>query len=155
VRHKNVVQFLGVCTLQEHLCIVTEFMEGGSLYEAYRQRQSRISPLVVIKIGIDVARGMDYLHRSGIIHRDLKASNLLMDEYGVVKVRRQIQTRVGYVKLSSSPASVPPSGCFGARIRGVLGAGSSPAISCTCAGRASTHRWRILGCPGCRTTRGS
>jgi tRNA A-37 threonylcarbamoyl transferase component Bud32 len=86
VRHKNVVQFLGVCTLQEHLCIVTEFMEGGSLYEAYRQRQSRISPLVVIKIGIDVARGMDYLHRSGIIHRDLKASNLLMDEYGVVKV---------------------------------------------------------------------
>lgn len=80
------VQFIGVCTVDEHLCIVTEFMEGGSLYEAYRERQSRISPLVVIKIGIDVSRGMDYLHRSGIVHRDLKASNLLMDEYGVVKV---------------------------------------------------------------------
>lgn len=87
MRHKNVVQFIGVCTVEDHLCIVTEFMEGGSLYEAYRQRQSRISPLVVIKIGIDVARGMDYLHRSGIVHRDLKASNLLMDEYGVVKVK--------------------------------------------------------------------
>jgi serine/threonine protein kinase len=57
VRHKNVVQFIGVCTVDEHLCIVTEFMEGGSLYDTYRQRSTRLSPLVVVKIGIDVARG--------------------------------------------------------------------------------------------------
>jgi serine/threonine protein kinase len=93
-------------------------MEGGSLYEAYRQRrQSRISPLVVIKIGIDVARGMDYLHRSGIVHRDLKASNLLMDEYGVVKVKKSKSKpaatphtkRVGHRKLKPKPASMHPS----------------------------------------------
>lgn len=40
----------------------------------------------VLKIAVEVSRGMDYLHQRKIIHRDLKAANLLMDDYGVVKV---------------------------------------------------------------------
>ena len=40
----------------------------------------------VIKIAADVSRGMDYLHQRKIIHRDLKAANLLMDENNIVKI---------------------------------------------------------------------
>ncbi len=44
-------------------------------------------PLVqVLKIAAEVARGMDYLHQRKIIHRDLKAANLLMDEHDIVKI---------------------------------------------------------------------
>lgn len=87
IRHKNVVQFIGVCTQAQCFYIVTEFMEGGSLYEFYRRRKGvRLSPAAVTKAGLDVARGMDYLHKNKIIHRDLKASNLLIDQNGVVKV---------------------------------------------------------------------
>jgi len=93
VRHKNVVQFLGVCTIAStsQMCIVTEFMEKGSLYEDLKKNAQRLggkglSPGMVIKVGLDVARGMDYLHKMGIVHRDLKASNLLLDEHNVVKV---------------------------------------------------------------------
>ncbi len=37
VRHKNVVQFIGACTRKPNLCIVFEYMSGGSLYDYVRQ----------------------------------------------------------------------------------------------------------------------
>jgi serine/threonine protein kinase len=40
----------------------------------------------VLKMAVEVCRGMDYLHKRKIVHRDLKAANLLMDETGVVKI---------------------------------------------------------------------
>eukprot|EP00238_Polyblepharides_amylifera_P011568 CAMPEP_0196581798 /NCGR_PEP_ID=MMETSP1081-20130531/35622_1 /TAXON_ID=36882 /ORGANISM="Pyramimonas amylifera, Strain CCMP720" /LENGTH=637 /DNA_ID=CAMNT_0041902153 /DNA_START=111 /DNA_END=2024 /DNA_ORIENTATION=+ len=87
IRHKNVVQFIGVCTTGQNLFIVTEFMDGGSLYDYYKRKKNEgLNALTVVKVGLDVARGMDYLHKNKIVHRDLKASNLLMDEHGVIKV---------------------------------------------------------------------
>jgi serine/threonine protein kinase len=41
----------------------------------------------VLKIGRNVARGMEYLHSMGIVHRDLKPSNFLLDNDGAVKVK--------------------------------------------------------------------
>jgi serine/threonine protein kinase len=41
---------------------------------------------LVLKIATEVCRGMDYLHKRRIVHRDLKAANLLMDETGTVKI---------------------------------------------------------------------
>jgi serine/threonine protein kinase len=41
----------------------------------------------ILKIATEVSRGMDYLHQRKIIHRDLKAANLLMDDHAIVKVR--------------------------------------------------------------------
>lgn len=37
VRHKNVVQFIGACTKKPNLCIVFEFMAGGSIYDYMRK----------------------------------------------------------------------------------------------------------------------
>ncbi|CAI5458156.1 unnamed protein product [Closterium sp. Yama58-4] len=86
VRHKNVVQFIGACTKPPNLSIVTEFMVGGSVYDyIHKQRGSMRLPMVV-RVAMDVAKGMDFLHKNNIIHRDLKAANLLMDENEVVKV---------------------------------------------------------------------
>ncbi|KAJ3678652.1 hypothetical protein LUZ60_002455 [Juncus effusus] len=86
VRHKNVVQFIGACTKPPVLCIVTEFMHGGSLFDFIHNRGGIFQLQAVIKIALDVSKGMDYLHQCNIIHRDLKSANLLMDERQVVKV---------------------------------------------------------------------
>ncbi|CAL1355461.1 unnamed protein product [Linum trigynum] len=86
VRHKNVVQFIGACTRRPNLCIVTEFMSGGSMYDHLHKRKECFNLQSLLRVAVDVSRGMNYLHRNNIIHRDLKAANLLVDENGVVKV---------------------------------------------------------------------
>eukprot|EP00899_Mesostigma_viride_P028315 jgi/Mesvir1/8669/Mv02609-RA.1 len=86
VRHKNLVQFKGACTRAPNLCIVTEFMSGGSVYDFLHRKNVHLKTASILKVGLDVARGMDYLHRNNIIHRDLKTANLLLDENEVVKV---------------------------------------------------------------------
>ncbi|KAG6778019.1 hypothetical protein POTOM_017863 [Populus tomentosa] len=86
VRHKNVVQFIGACTKPPSLCIVTEFMYGGSVYDYLHKQRGVFKLPNLLKVAIDVSKGMDYLHQNNIIHRDLKAANLLMDENEVVKV---------------------------------------------------------------------
>ncbi|KAJ4851539.1 Serine/threonine-protein kinase sty46 [Turnera subulata] len=86
VRHKNVVQFIGACTKPPSLCIVTEFMSGGSVYDYLHKQRGVFKLPTLLKVAIDVSKGMNYLHQNNIIHRDLKAANLLMDENEVVKV---------------------------------------------------------------------
>ncbi|MCJ1422142.1 Serine/threonine-protein kinase sty8 [Sticta canariensis] len=107
VRHRNVVQFIGACTQKPNLCIVFEFMTGGSIILHQISTKCVIlgqtdrsgicqglvclqsGPLRVhtlLKVALEVCRGMDYLHRRNIVHRDLKTANLLMDELGTVKV---------------------------------------------------------------------
>ncbi|KAE8659830.1 ACT-like protein tyrosine kinase family protein isoform 2 [Hibiscus syriacus] len=86
IQHKNVVQFIGACTSPPSLCIVTEFMSGGSIYDLLHKQKSGFKLPFLLKVAVDVSKGMSYLHQQSIMHRDLKAANLLMDENGVVKV---------------------------------------------------------------------
>ncbi|XP_061969353.1 serine/threonine-protein kinase STY46-like isoform X3 [Populus nigra] len=86
VQHRNVVRFIGACTKSPHLCIVTEFMPGGSLYDYLHKNHNILELPQLLKFVIDVCKGMEYLHQNNIIHRDLKTANLLMDTQNVVKV---------------------------------------------------------------------
>ncbi|XP_026398585.1 serine/threonine-protein kinase EDR1-like [Papaver somniferum] len=90
LRHPNVVLFMGAVTSPPHLCIVTEFLPRGSLFQLLR-RHSTATTLNWrrrILMALDIARGMNYLHHHNppIIHRDLKSSNLLVDKNWSVKV---------------------------------------------------------------------
>ncbi|KAL6965147.1 Serine/threonine-protein kinase sty46 [Sarracenia purpurea var. burkii] len=86
VRHKNVVQFIGACTKPPSLCIVTEYMSGGSVYDYLHKQFSSFTLPSLLRVAIDISKGMTYLHQNNIIHRDLKSANLLMEENGMVKV---------------------------------------------------------------------
>ena len=65
VRHKHVVQLIGACTVAPKLCIVTEFMRRGSLLD-YLHRHHPLRPGLGVKLSLDVAKGMDYLHQCNI-----------------------------------------------------------------------------------------
>lgn len=99
IRHKNVVQFLGACTKPPKLCILTEFMSRGSVYNYMHKQKGAFKLPALLRVALDVSKGMNYLHQNKIIHRDLKTANLLMDENEVVKVAdfgvARVQTQSG------------------------------------------------------------
>ncbi|KAG6767099.1 hypothetical protein POTOM_028278 [Populus tomentosa] len=55
-------------------------MDKGSLYKCLHKQKSVFKLQSLIKVAVDVSKGMNYLHEINIIQRDLKAANLLMDE---------------------------------------------------------------------------
>ncbi|EYU38986.1 hypothetical protein MIMGU_mgv1a0029381mg, partial [Erythranthe guttata] len=88
LRHPNVLLFMGAVCTDEKLAIVTEYLTRGSLFKALHKNNQSLDIRRRLKMAIDVARGMNYLHHRNppIVHRDLKSSNLLVDKSWTVKV---------------------------------------------------------------------
>ncbi|GMI70255.1 hypothetical protein like AT5G49470 [Hibiscus trionum] len=88
LRHPNVLLFMGVVVSSERLCIVTEFLPRGSLFDILQRNTTKLGWRRRVNMALDIARGMNYLHNCNppIIHRDLKSSNLLVDKNWTVKV---------------------------------------------------------------------
>ena len=87
--HLNVISFFGVALSEDKIntLIVTEFAADGSLYTRLHGEERRV-PGTGHSLGwtsIQIASGMEYLHRHNIIHRDLKSPNVLLS-HGYAKV---------------------------------------------------------------------
>ncbi|ESW27527.2 hypothetical protein PHAVU_003G199900 [Phaseolus vulgaris] len=87
LRHPNIITFVAACKKPPVFCIITEYLSGGSLRKYLIQEGPHSVPHnLVLKLALDIARGMQYLHSQGILHRDLKSENLLLGEDLCVKV---------------------------------------------------------------------
>ena len=82
--HPNLLTLIGFCIKANNIFLVTEFCEGGTLFDIlYREHIGRkLTFRQKIKILLDVTRGMQFLHqlKRQIIHRDLKSLNILIDK---------------------------------------------------------------------------
>nr|XP_009589903.1 serine/threonine-protein kinase STY13-like [Nicotiana tomentosiformis] len=68
-------------------CFVVEFVPKGTLKSYLIKNQVKKLPLrCVIQLGLDIAKGLSYLHSKKIVHRDVKTENLLLDKEGRVKI---------------------------------------------------------------------
>ncbi|KAL6906119.1 hypothetical protein ACP4OV_003720 [Aristida adscensionis] len=101
VQHTNVVRFIGACTKPPQFCIITEYMSGGSLYDFVHKKHNVLELRALLRFAVDVCRGMCYLHERGIIHRDLKTANLLMDkDQTVIKAIQLVGADDNVVKVA-------------------------------------------------------
>ncbi|OVA01111.1 Protein kinase domain [Macleaya cordata] len=85
--HPNIVQFIAACKKPPVFCIITEYMSQGTLRMYLNKKQPySLSTETILRLALDISRGMQYLHSQGVIHRDLKSNNLLLNDEMRVKV---------------------------------------------------------------------
>ncbi|CAN1274236.1 Probable serine/threonine-protein kinase At1g01540 [Linum perenne] len=119
VRHKNLVRLLGYCAEGAHRMLVYEYVDNGNLEQWLHGEVGPSSPLtweIRMNIILGTAKGLTYLHEGlepKVVHRDIKSSNILLDnqwnpkvsDFGLAKLlgseRSYVTTRVmgtfGYV----------------------------------------------------------
>eukprot|EP01119_Soliformovum_irregulare_P015014 TRINITY_DN4180_c0_g1_i1.p1 TRINITY_DN4180_c0_g1~~TRINITY_DN4180_c0_g1_i1.p1 ORF type:complete len:422 (-),score=133.24 TRINITY_DN4180_c0_g1_i1:19-1284(-) len=76
--HPNVILFLGICVPPDPICIVTEYLKNGSLFEFIKNPNNPLNLSQKVKLLLGVSQGMLHIQREGIIHRDLAARNILL-----------------------------------------------------------------------------
>lgn len=81
LEHKRLVGFIGACLELPNLCLVTEYMPGGSLHHLLHVRKQRLPLLHSINMCLQLAEGVMYLHAQNpvVVHRDLKSLNVVLD----------------------------------------------------------------------------
>ncbi|KAG6682472.1 hypothetical protein I3842_13G143800 [Carya illinoinensis] len=91
IKHKNVVKLLGCCLETEVPLLVYEFITNGTLFEHIHDKNlsSSLSWEKRLKVALETAEALSYIHfetSMSIIHRDVKTTNILLDENHTAKM---------------------------------------------------------------------
>src|SRR5262245_5495827 len=87
--HANIVQVFDFGRFGGSLFIAMEFVDGpdlAALLKAFAERSRPMPTAPALHIAMELAKGLDFAHRRGVVHRDISPSNLLLSRAGEVKI---------------------------------------------------------------------
>ena len=85
LHHPHITQLYEVIATESSIWLVTELCSGGELFD-YLAEKGRISEEEARHIFGQICLAVNYLHEKGIVHRDLKLENVLLDERCRIKL---------------------------------------------------------------------
>jgi len=88
LRHPSICLLMGVMPKIPNIVIVFEHVAMGSLFNVLHMKKSQINLDLKqrLKMALEAARVFQYMHTLGIVHRDIKSHNILVDQNFEVKV---------------------------------------------------------------------
>lgn len=80
LRHPNILELYHFFEDATMVYLIMELCANGELFHFLKKRKGALSEEEARGFFFDIVKGVDYLHEHGIIHRDLKLSNILLDD---------------------------------------------------------------------------
>ena len=123
--HPNLVGVHDVVTFENHVVMISEFVQGKSLEERLKAK-GPMSQKVVVRVGIQLAQALAYMHKQGMIHRDIKPANMMVQKDGNLKVidfglARSLEDIANKgTRLRGTPAYMAPEQLVGDALTGSL-----------------------------------
>ncbi|MBN1335774.1 MAG: protein kinase [Deltaproteobacteria bacterium] len=104
VEHRNILRVYDVGKEENHVFIVMELVEGGSLVDRL-ETWGPLPPLQAVDVCLDVLSGLAVAHAKGVVHRDIKPHNVLLTREGEIRV-----ADFGIARLMHGPDSLTQTG---------------------------------------------
>jgi len=86
IKHDNIIRCYGAWMHQEKIHMVIEFCHVGSVASIYEETEMGFDEDFIKYLIREMLKGLEYMHSLGIIHRDVKCANTLMNEDGEIKL---------------------------------------------------------------------
>ncbi len=124
LHHPHIVTIYDAGEHNELAYIAMEFLTGSDL-RVYTKKGTMLPPLTVVKIGMKLAGALFYAHSHDIVHRDIKAANVMYDpasgqlkitDFGIARLTDSRRTKTGMVL--GTPSSMSPEQLRGKKLDG-------------------------------------